>query len=150
MPWDRMLEGLAKIGSEASKGEWAVLGILIGAVVVLALYLFREKGSPWWLRLIVFAIAVAVPFGAWAYLLATPSSLISRLDNTTWTCVGACAPNPSTTPRIRVVVMQTNESGQTVEGRIEGSRTITHGALRGTLSDDLRTIIWDNNTKWIR
>jgi hypothetical protein len=37
-------EALAKVCAEASEGEWTVLGILIGAAMLLALYLFREKG----------------------------------------------------------------------------------------------------------
>ena len=157
MHWDRLLEGLAKI-TEASRNEWAVLGLMIAVVLVLALSLFPRTTNVW-IRLFVFALALAVPVAGAAYLLAY-SSLVMKLDNTTWKCEprdpdipppGLCDPNPKQTPRIWVNLMLQNERGDPpVQGNVAGARTITYGSLRGTITDDLNTILWDNHTKWTR
>jgi len=156
---ERVLEVLALLGTQAGPQvgtnsdpawfrllrelpKWAIVAVLIYVAVLVSYSVYDNRRVDFWPPAIHSRTPAAV---------AETSSLKAQLDDTTWVCSSPkCDPNPKVKARIWLIVKLQNEQGQIAEGQVLGVNTITYGALRGTISKDLRSISWDNDTAWTR
>jgi hypothetical protein len=152
------------------------LAIVAGLVVLACIAIYLARGLKGWQLVTVAAITLLLPCIVLVFIVGNDDPkyvLLKHLDGKKWSCLekttGATCKQPAGVTRIdattEVVLRLHNENlattdtyGEVKDGalRIIGNRPpdcsqpLPQTELRGDVSEDWKTIDWNNPTKWVR